>query len=360
MAVLNRALMRVAADTGLLPLPVQPATPVPGRGAFRPASAVRAFQAAMLAIVVGGAVLGGLSIARELVGVDAASTAATAVPTVVANGGVAVGLAGDVFIADPLQGTIRRLRPRPPLNASWTAQDIGTDGYPLLGNTVPFDAASDIAVAPGGDVYIADARNNRICRIVRSTGEVVTIAGSGAPRFDGDGGPAVGASLHGPSAVAVAPNGDVYIADTLNNRIRMIAHQTGIMSTVVGDAAGLSRPMGLVLARTGDLYVADTGHQRVLRINGTTGSITTVATGLGTPMGLALVPKGDQVALHVADALNNSVYVIEPDGRMTTLSGLEPLVAPTRLAYHPGGWLYVKDGSPDGVTALAVRGAEGP
>jgi DNA-binding beta-propeller fold protein YncE len=139
----------------------------------------------------------------------------------------------------------------------------------------------------------------------------------------------------------------------------MIAHDTGTMSTVAGDAAGLLRPMGLAVARNGDLYIADTGHQRVLRIDGSTREITTMAAGLGAPMGLALVPRDGQMVLHVADALANRVHVIDPDGRMTTLGGPEPLVTPTRLAYHPAGWLYVKDGSPDGLTALALRGAGG-
>ena len=332
MAVFNRALSSVAADASLMPLPVGHAAPERGGAVVRPPIAARAFRTAVLAALVGGAVVWGSSIARDVVEEPDAS------------GGVAVGVSGDLFVADTQQGLIRRLRPRPPLDASWTADDIGTGGHPLLGTAVPFDSASDIAVAPSGDVYIADARRNRISRIVRSTGEIVTIAGSEV--------------LRGPSAVAVAPDGDIYVADTLNDRIQIIAHDTGIMTTVAGAAAGLSRPMGLAVAQNGDLYVADTGHQRVIRIDGATGAITEVATGLGTPMGLALVPRDGQVLLHVADALRNRVHVIDPSGRMTTLGGPQ-LLAPTRLAYHPAGWLYVKDGSPGGVTAMALRSPGG-
>ena len=338
-AVLNRALTRVAGDAGLLPLPLQPAASDPGRGAFRPATAVRAFQTAMLALIVGGAVLGGLSIARDLAEVGAASTAANAVPASVINGGVAVGLAGDVFIADPQQGTIRRLRPRPPLDASWTAQDIGTDGFPLLGNTVPFDAAADIAVAPSGDLYIADARNNRISRIVRSTGEVVTIGGSG--------------ELRGPSGVAVAHNGDVYVADTLNNRVRVIAQATGLVTTIAGD---LDRPAGVAVATNGDVYIADTGNNRIRMVAQATGVTTTVAEDLNRPTGVAVAPDG---AVYIADTGNNRVRVIDADGVITTLEGAQSVLSPTRVAYHPAGWLYVKDASPDGLTAVAVRAVAG-
>ena len=307
-------------------------------------------------------------------------------PDAAASGGVAVGISGDVFVADAKQGVIRRLRPRPPHDASWTADEIGTGGYPLLGHAVQFDAAADIAVAPDGDVYIADAQHNRIRQVVRSTGNVIVVAGSGAAGFEGDGGPAASASLHGPSAVAVARNGDLYIADTLNNRIRMIAHATGVISTVAGDGrtaegehagddgpalrAQLNRPAGLAVAPNGDLYVADTGHHRIRRVSATTGVMTTIAgdgrsgsagdggpatrASLAGPLGVALESTSGGLVVYVADFFNNRVRVVDPEGRIATLEGSSRVLAPTRVAYHPAGWLYVKDASPDGVTAVAA------
>jgi DNA-binding beta-propeller fold protein YncE len=214
----------------------------------------------------------------------------------------------------------------------------------------------------------------------------MTVAGSGAAGFEGDGHAAVDAALNDPSAVAVAHNGDVYVADTLNNRIRLISHATGLIRTIAGDGrsandgsvgdqgpalrAQLSRPTGIALAPNGDLYVADAGHNRVRMINAASGLITTLAgTGiagiagdsgpaalasLDTPMGVALVPTANGVVVYVADSRNNRVRVIDAGGRITTLSGPWRLVAPTRIAYHPAGWLYVKDASPDGFTALAA------
>jgi hypothetical protein len=75
---------------------------------------------------------------------------------------------------------------------------------------------------------------------------------------------------------------------------------------------------------------------------------------LAAPMGLAVVPVGKTVTLYVADSLNGRVRLIEPDGTISTLGGQLRFVMPSRLSYHHSGWLYVKDASPSGVTAVAV------
>ena len=400
-ATYDRALIEVVAHAGMVAMPLRPVearrypaptvqpSPVLAATAKVPPAARAALAALALVLVVDFG-LGGVSLG----GPDAASVsrAAGLVPVETATGGgVAVGIAGDLFVADTRLGLIRRLRPRPPLDdAFWTADDIGSDGDPLLGHAVSFDSAADIAVAPNGDLYIADARRHRVSRIVRATGQIITIAGTGTAGFDGDGGPAVAASLYAPSAVAVGPGGDIYIADTLNNRIRAVASDSGVMTTIAGDgrtAAGdklgdegpalqahLNKPAGLAVAPNGDLYVSDTGHNRVRRIRAATGVISTIAgdgrggwggdggpairAPLAAPMGLALVSQEGRLAVYVADMLNNRVRVIGPDGRMTTV-GAARILAPTRVAYHPAGWLYVKDASPDGVTAVSARNPVG-
>jgi DNA-binding beta-propeller fold protein YncE len=283
------------------------------------------------------------------------------------EGSVAVGIAGDVFVADAQ--TIRRLRPRPPLGALWSAADIATAGDPILGAPIPFGAA-DIALAPNGDLFVADAKRNRITRVVPSTGAIDVIA----------------ESLHGPSGIALSPAGDLYVADTLDNRIRLVTHGTALFRTVAGDgragsgedvgdglpgpSARLERPTGLAVAHNGDLYIADTGHHRVRRITASTGVISTIAgdgvrgmrgdgglalaARLAAPTGLSLVSAPGGLFVYVADTGNNRVRVIDPAGRISTVSSPELLIAPTRIAYHPAGWLYVKDASPAGVRALAV------
>jgi DNA-binding beta-propeller fold protein YncE len=184
--------------------------------------------------------------------------------------------------------------------------------------------------------------------------------------------------------LAVAVNGDVYVADTLNHRVRVVDHATGLIRTVAGSGrigtiddvgdhepalqARLNRPMGLAVAPNGDLYIADTGHHRVRRVSADTGRITTVAgdgqpgswgddgraaaARLAAPMGLALASSGRGIVLYIADALNDRVRVIDPDGTITTLAAAVPVVVPTRIAYHPAGWLYFRDGGAAGVTAL--------
>jgi len=75
---------------------------------------------------------------------------------------------------------------------------------------------------------------------------------------------------------------------------------------------------------------------------------------LAAPMGLTVVPTSKTVTLYVADSLNGRVRVIEPDGSISTLGGQLRFVMPSRLSYHHSGWLYVKDASSSGVTAVSL------
>jgi DNA-binding beta-propeller fold protein YncE len=388
MAVVSRAFSRVAAEGQLLPLAAPASSSGRARNFWRVATPV-ALTATMLALVIGLVgfgyrLRGPATVAAKVVETAPAfdarfSDAAT-------GGGVAVGLAGDLFVADPQEGVIRRLRPRPPAGALWRAADIGTNGDPVLGTAIPFDAAADLTLAPNGDLFIADARHNRIGRITPFTGRIDTIAGSGIAAFGGDGRAARVAALNGPTAIALAQNGDLYVADTLNNRIRVVTRTTGLIRTVAGDGrtgigndvgdgrlailAHLSRPTGLAIDDNGDLYIADTGHHRIRKISSATGVIATLAgdgvagsssdgapastARLDQPTGLALSWTTQGISVYIADSGNNRIRVINPDGTIGTLKSAGPLMSPTRLAFHPAGWLYVKDASPDGVTAIAA------
>jgi hypothetical protein len=382
-AVLDEALARVAETESMMPMPTHAALAVRTRRRPTAAGAIQAATVAMLFASVG---LGVVSVAREVLVRREAPFAVLDASDLryESAGGVAVGVSGDLFVAE--SGSIERLRPRPPIDAALTADELGSDVNPLLGSPVPFDAAADIAIGPNGTLYVADARRNRVCRVERATGEVVTIVGTGQAGFAGDAGLATGAMLRGPGAIALAHNGDLYIADTLNNRVRVLIRATGRIRTIAGDGAPavtgsvgdnqpasrghLNRPSGVAVAPNGDVYIADTGHNRIRKVNGVTGIITTVGgdgtegalgdgepatnASLAAPMGLALVPGPKGLTIYVADSLNDRVRVIDVDGRIWTLAAPEPIVAPVRIAYHPAGWLYVKDSSPDGVTAVAA------
>src|SRR5208283_4101386 len=86
-----------------------------------------------------------------------------------------------------------------------------------------------------GNVYIADAQNQRIRRVAASDGAITTVAGNGTAGFGGDGGTAMAASFNNPIAVAVDASSNLYIADENNSRIRMISAATGIITTVAGN-----------------------------------------------------------------------------------------------------------------------------
>jgi DNA-binding beta-propeller fold protein YncE len=233
-------------------------------------------------------------------------------------------------------------------------------------------------MAPDGDVYLADAAHNRVWRIDRQAGTFVAVAGTGVAGFGGDGTAATQAALHQPRAIAVGRSGDLYIADTMNHRVRVVSRRTGRIRTLAGvgapatDGRGiakalgdggpaalahLSHPTALSLAPDGDVYIADTGHNRVRVIDVETGTIGTVAgdgravargdggpahlASLAGPSGLAVAASGRRGhTLYIAERLSSQIRVIDADGVISTLATLDRPFSPARLLYEPG-WLYV-------------------
>jgi GT2 family glycosyltransferase/DNA-binding beta-propeller fold protein YncE len=308
-------------------------------------------------------------------------------------GGVVVGPNGDVYIADSNNDVIRRVNRNGDIEPVAGNHDLGTgfsgDNGPAI--VAQLDTPDGVAIAPDGDLIVADSHNDRIRRVDRPTRVITTIAGSGENGYDGDEKPAIEAALNTPSAVAAAPNGDIYIADTLNYRIRMIEAKTGLIHTIAGDgspgdgqnvgddgpatAAHLNMPSDVALdPRNGDIYIADMHHNRIRKVDAKTHVITTVA-GSGTwgysgdddpataarlagPAGVAIVPEPNgKVTIFIADYYNGHVRAVGPDGIIRDLSdeGREAFGAPTRLAYDPRrGFLYVADSSQDRVVPLII------
>ena len=200
----------------------------------------------------------------------------------------------------------------------------GTNIPGYAGDTGPPTAASlvdcqGIAVDSSGNLYVADTGNRRIRRI-SAAGIVTTVAGNGTAGFSGDGGPAVGASLSLPQGAAVDGAGNLYIADTNNNRIRKVS-SSGTITTIAGNGntgyggdgapavnALLNGPSRITLDSAGNIYLTDNGNN-VVRAISTQGIIRTVAgngqygfsgdggqataASLADPLGLAIDPAGD-------------------------------------------------------------------
>lgn len=159
-----------------------------------------------------------------------------------------------------------------------------------------------------GNVYVACRSNqygNMVRRVLRATGVINSIAGNGTEGYSGDNGDALSAQLGQPRDVAVDAAGDVYIADSLNNRIRKVTTSTGMITTFAGTgtqgatgdggqaiAATLSNVAALTFDAAGNLYVADYHNNRVRRIAAGTNIITTIA-GSGTPGASGGGPQGD-------------------------------------------------------------------
>jgi sugar lactone lactonase YvrE len=306
-------------------------------------------------------------------------------------GGITVTASGDVYFADSNNNVIRKIDPQNNITtvAGNNALGAGYSGDYASATRAQFDTPDGLAIAPDGDLIVADSHNDRIRRIDRQTWIVTTIAGSGETGFDGDDGPATDAMLNNPGGVAASPNGDIYIADTLNYRVRMIDHTTGYIHTVAGDgnanedgapvgdggpatSASLNMPSDVAISPNGDIYIADMHHQRIRKIDAKTRIISTVAGNgrwgnsgdggravnatMAGPAGIAVVPDGNGgVTLFIADFYNGRVRAVAPDGIIRDVGAeANAFGAPTRVAFAARGWLYVADSSNDRVVALNI------
>lgn len=289
--------------------------------------------------------------------------------------GLVLDASGNLFVADYYNNRIREISN----GVMTTVAGIGTQGFSGdngLATRAQLNDPFVLGIDSAGNLYLADYGNNRIRKI--SAGIIMTVAGNGAGGFSGDGGSAVSAELHSPASVAVDSSGNVYTADSLNNRVRVIS--SGVINTVAGvgvsgfggDAgpaasAQLSQPFGVALDTAGNLYIADFGNARVRKISG--GTITTVA-GNGTagfsgdsghavgaelngPSGVAVDTAGN---LYIADSANNRIRKVAA-GNITTVAGngtagfsgdtgsatAAELRNPTAVALDSTGNLYIAD-----------------
>lgn len=224
-------------------------------------------------------------IITTIAGTGFAGTGASGLPATAAQlnypWGVAVDADFNVYIADQMNNRVCKVDPGTGIMTIFAGtMTIGFSGDGGQATAARFNTPTGVAVDPAGNVIIADYANNKV-RKVNTSGIVNTIAGVGLPSFgySGDGGPATAAQLYYPMTVATDAAGNVYICDKNNNCIRKIVTATGIISTIAGvDTAGFSgdggpaihakldAATGVAIRSNGDVYISDNNNNRIRRI----------------------------------------------------------------------------------------------
>ena len=244
--------------------------------------------------------------------------------------GVAAGPSGAIYIADTVNQRVRGVAPGGIVSTLSGSGVAGFNGESVLPRTALLNNPLGMAADTLGNWFVADTVNSRV-REAQAGGNLVTIAGNGNASYYGDGGPATRGSVNRPEGVAVDSRGNVYIADTLDQAVRMVT-PSGVITTLAGNGsrgysgdggpanqARLNEPRGVAVDASGNVYVADTGNSQVRRIDAL-GTITTVDTSdaLTDPRGVAVDRGG---SLYIADTGNHLVRRVSPGALMTTIAG---------------------------------------
>ena len=293
--------------------------------------------------------------------------------------GVALDAAGMVYIADQSNERVRQVDTNGIITTvagNGTATFAGDGG---AATNASLNSPYNLTLDPARNLYIADENNNRV-RKVDANGIITTVAGNGKAGFSGDGGAATNANLRSPCGVALDGAGNLYIADTYNHSIRKV-DANGYISKVAGryvggyggdggaaTNAGLNYPLAVALDAAGDLFVADSSNNRIRRVD-PNGIIATIAgngraafvgdggmatnASLNDPGGLALDTWGN---LYVSDGQNFRVREVNTDGIISTVAGngsfgssgdggaaTNASITPSGLALDAAGNLYIAD-----------------
>ena len=308
--------------------------------------------------------------------------------------GVALDDSGNLYIGDTHNDRIRKVDAAGRITTAAGTEPAGFSGDGGPATEAQLDFPIDVAVDNGsGNIYVADSNNHRI-RKVDAGGTITTAAGTGYRGFNGDDGPATEARLSFPHGVAVGGPGNLYIADTYNNRIRKV-DAGGTITTVAGTGtrgfsgdggpateAQLNGPNGVAVDAYDNLYIPDTSNDRIRKVDAS-GTITTAA-GTGTagfsgdggpatdaqlngPNGVAVDGSGN---LYIADAGNHRIRKLDADGTITTMAGTgtasfsgdggpateAQLNGPNGVAVDGSGNLYIADAGNHRIRKLDADG----
>ena len=307
--------------------------------------------------------------------------------------GLAVDAAGNAFVADSGNGTVRKIAPGGVVTTLAGVAGLfgSTDG---AGSSARFDEPFGVAVDSVGNLYVADASSNSI-RKITPAGVTSTMAGlpGGAPgSADGTGS---GAGFSAPEGVAVDTAGNLYVADAGNDTVRKMT-PSGVVTTLAGlagqvgsvdgtgSAARFGHPGGVAVDASGNVYVADTNNATIRRI--TPGGVVTTVAGLAgssgsvdgtgsaarftSPGGVAVDGGGN---VYVSDTGNDTIRKIALGGVVTTLAGTAGVTGfsdgagtgarfnqPAAIAVDGNGNFYVADGGNETIRATVPSALAAP
>src|SRR5436190_1922681 len=250
------------------------------------------------------------------------------------------------------------------VNVISTAAGTGSGGYSGDGGAATaaqLNAPFGIAVDSAGNFYIAEWINHRV-RKVDTSGRITTVAGIGVGGYGGDGGPATEAALNSPEGVAVDAAGNIYIADSFNNRIRKV-DTSGVITTIAGNGSpqytgegvatqvSLNDPSGVAADNSGNLYIADNSSHRIRKLDLSSGIISTIAgTGIGGFGGDGGPASAAQVfnPTHLATDQAGNLYIADYNNhrirKISAGTGIITTVAGSATPDNHGG--YSGDGGP--------------
>ena len=279
---------------------------------------------------------------------------------------VSVDGSGNLYIADEAFPHMRKVNTSGIISTSAGNGEFDFSGDSGPATNAQFFSPYSVAADNSGNLYIVDTFNERI-RKVDASGLVTTVAGNGVYGFSGDGGPATAAELSNPRGLAVDSHGNLYIADTESQRIRKV-DASGIISTIAGRGhpgfggdggpatqAVLRNPIGVAVDGNGNIYIADEGNRRIRKVDAS-GIISTVA----QSNGIVAVAVDNAGNVYIADAGHFQLRKLDTSGTLTTIAGngtrgfsgdggpatSAELSGPAGVAVDSAGNIYIADSYP--------------
>ncbi|HBE76636.1 MAG TPA: hypothetical protein DDW65_02470 [Firmicutes bacterium] len=305
---------------------------------------------------------------------------------------VALDSNNNLYITDCSNNRIRKVDSNGIMTTIAGKETFGYSGDGQTATSAGLNLPTGITIDSFNNLYIADNSNCRI-RKIDIAGTITTVAGIGVGYYSGDNGPAINAAINFPTGVVTDPNGNLYIADFDNHRIRKV-DGNGNITTIAGTgmsyfgdngpatSTAFYQPSGVIIDGVGNIYIADSGNYVIRKIDNN-GIVTTIAGNgfqgyygdngpatnarLNFSSGLAIDKFGN---LYIADTFNNVVRKVDTNGNITTVagngtegySGDNGLATSVKLDYPSGvavdnaGNLYIADSRNDVIRKVDING----